>query len=355
MADADKEERTEDPTSKKIEEARSKGNVPNSRDVTAVATLVTASAGLLMLFGFMADHLIQLVRYYFSLLGTTELTQDNMINIALITAKEFLLIFIPISLIIAFTGIFASVAQFGFLFNVNAIAPKFDKLNFISGFKNLLSVKKVISGIKITLKSITIFGIAFYFFYRYTKELPTVAMFGLHDQLDWMVHKALALSALMLFILGVFAAIDLFIVRKQYTDSLKMTKQEVKDEMKNSEGDPKIKAKIRQIQFQASRKRMMASIPQADVVITNPTHYAVALKYEENKGRAPIVIAKGMDHIALKIKEIARENGVHIVQNPPLARALYAQVEVEHEIPEELFATVAEVLAYVYKMNKKSI
>jgi flagellar biosynthetic protein FlhB len=350
---ADKEERTEDPTAKKIQEARDKGNVPNSKDVTAVATLLTASAGLVMLFGFMADHLIFLVKYYFSLLANPELTRDNLINIALITAKEFLLIVIPISLIVAFTGVFASVAQFGWLFNTDAILPKFDKLNFINGIKNLISIHKAVDSIQITVKSFIIFGIAFYFFYRYTKELPTVALFSLHDQLDWMVHKALALVALMLFIIGIFAAIDLFLTKKRYKDSLKMTKQEIKDEHKNSEGDPKIKAKIRQMQFQMVRKRMMASIPQADVVVTNPTHYAVALKYEENKSRAPIVLAKGMDHLALKIKEIARENGVHIVQNPPLARALYAQVEVDQEIPEELFATVAEVLAYVYKMNKK--
>ena len=350
---AEKEERTEDATAKKIQDARSKGNVPNSRDVTAVATLVTAVAGVLMLFGFMADHLIYLIKYYFALLGNTELTRDNLLNIAIVTAKEFLLIFIPISLIVAFTGIFATVSQFGFLFNMDAIAPKFEKLNFINGVKNLVSLKKVVDSIKITTKSFLIFGIAFYMFYRYTKELPTVALFSLHDQLDWVTHKAIALAAIMLFIMAIFAAIDLFLTRKRYKDDLKMTKQEIKDEMKNSEGDPKIKAKIRQIQFQASRKRMMAAIPQADVVVTNPTHYAVALKYEEDKRRAPIVVAKGMDHLALKIKEIARENGVHIVQNPPLARALYAQVEVEHEIPEELFATVAEVLAYVYKMNKK--
>ena len=156
----------------------------------------------------------------------------------------------------------------------------------------------------------------------------------------------------MLFIIGIYAAIDVVLVRKRYFDGLKMSKQEIKDEMKNMEGDPLIKGKIRQMQMQSARKRMMAAVPQADVVITNPTHYAVAIKYDEKKGHAPIVLAKGMNHMALRIKEIARENGVHILQNPPLARALYAQVEVDREIPEELFAAVAEVLAYVYKMNK---
>ena len=163
----------------------------------------------------------------------------------------------------------------------------------------------------------------------------------------------LIIAFVMFLIIFIFAMIDIVIVRKQYFDGLKMSKQEIKDEMKNMDGDPMIKAKIRQIQMEASRKRMMSEVPDADVVITNPTHYAVAIKYDEEKSHAPIVVAKGMDNIAQKIKEIARENGVYVVQNPPLARSLYAQVDVEKPIPNELFAAVAEVLAYVYKMNQK--
>ena len=349
---ADDGEKTEEPTSKKIDDARAKGNVPKSQDASGLLTLFTAIFGVLMLFNFMSEHLVSLVKYYFSMFGNTELTRDTLVNIAMVTAKEFLIIFLPLSLIVAISGIMAAVAQFGFLFNADAIAPNFSKINFFSGLKNLFSLKKLIDGFKITMKAFTIFGIGFYFFFRYTKELPTVVLFSLHDQLSWMVHKAIILAAIMLFVIGIFAAIDLIVVRKRYFDSLKMSKQEIKDEMKNMEGDPLIKGKIRQMQMQAGRKRMMASVPQADVVITNPTHYAVAIKYDEKKGHAPIVLAKGMNHMALRIKEIARENSVHIVQNPPLARALYAQVEVEREIPEELFAAVAEVLAYVYKMNK---
>jgi flagellar biosynthetic protein FlhB len=301
----------------------------------------------------MSERLVHLVKYYFAMFGTTELTRDTLINIAMVSAKEFLIILLPLSLIIAVAGVMGTIAQIGFLFNTDAIAFKFDKLNFINGLKNLISIKKVVDALKITAKSFTIFGIGFYFFFRYTKELPTVELFSLHDQLAWMSDKAIILAAIMLVLIGLFAALDIVLVRKRYFDSLKMSKQEIKDEHKNAEGDPKIKGKIRQMQMQMVRKRMMAAVPQADVVITNPTHYAVAVKYDEKKGGAPIVLAKGMNHMALKIKEIARENGVHIVQNPPLARALYAQVEVEREIPEELFAAVAEVLAYVYKINKK--
>lgn len=348
----DEGEKTEEPTAKKIEDARKKGNVPKSQDASGVITLFVAILGLLMLFNFMSEHLVFLVKYFFSMLGT-ELTRDTLMNMALVSMREFLIIVIPLSLVAAIAGVVGAFAQFGFLFNSDAIAPKFDKLNPISGLKNLISLKKLIESIKTTLKSFTTLGIGFYFFFIYTKELPTVALFSLHDQLAWMAEKAIILAFIMLFIIGIFAVIDVIIVRKQYFDNLKMSKQEIKDEMKNMEGDPLIKSKIRQMQMQASRKRMMAEVPHADVVITNPTHYAVAIKYEEKKNRAPIVVAKGMNHMALQIKKIARENHVHIVQNPPLARSLYAQVEVEREIPEELFAAVAEVLAYVYKMNKK--
>ena len=195
-------------------------------------------------------------------------------------------------------------------------------------------------------------GVGFIYFFYFIQELPTVALFGLGDQLDWLIDKMIIIAFVMLLIIFIFALIDLVIVRKQYFDGLKMSKQEIKDEMKNIEGDPLIKGKIRQIQMQASRKRMMAEVPNADVIITNPTHYAVAIKYDEEKSHAPIVVAKGKDNVAQQIKKIAREENIHIVQNPPLARSLYNEIDIDKPISEELFGAVAEVLAYVYKMNK---
>jgi flagellar biosynthetic protein FlhB len=276
-----------------------------------------------------------------------------MIDIALVTIKEFLLISMPLAITVAIAGVVAALGQFGFLFTTKAIMPDFKKIDPIKGTKNLFSMKKIIEGVKVTFKSFTTLGVGFVFFFMFILELPTVALFGLADQLDWLKDKMLIIAFVMLFVIFVFAIIDIIIVRKQYFDGLKMSKQEIKDEMKNMDGDPLVKSKIRQIQMQASRKRMMSAVPSADVVITNPTHYAVAIKYDEQKSHAPIVVAKGMDNIALQIKKIARENGVHVVQNPPLARSLYAQVELDKPIPSELFAAVAEVLAYVYKMNKK--
>ncbi len=275
-----------------------------------------------------------------------------MIEIAIVTIREFLLIIMPLAVSVAVAGVIAALAQFGFLFTTKAIMPDFKKIDPIKGTKNLFSMKKLIEGVKITFKSFTTLGVGFVFFFYFITELPTVALFGLDDQLSWLKDKMIIIALVMLLIIFVFAMIDIIIVRKQYFDGLKMSLQEVKDEMKNMEGDPLIKSKIKQKQMELSRNRMMSEVPNADVVITNPTHYAVAIKYDDEKSHAPIVVAKGIDHMAQQIKKVARENSVHIVQNPPLARSLYAEVDVDKPIPEALFVAVAEVLAYVYKMNK---
>ena len=348
---ADDQEKTEEPTDKKIEDARKEGNVPKSQDTSGVITLFVAILAALMLFPYMAKHIIILFQYYFSLLGTP-LDKLFMIDIAIITIREFLYIIMPLAVAVAIAGVIAAIAQFGFLFTTKAVMPDLKKLDPIKGTKNLFSLKKVIEGVKITIKAFTTLGIGFFFFFIFIEELPTVALLGLDDQLDWLVEKMIIIAFSMLLVIFVFAMIDLVIVRKQYFDGLKMSKQEIKDEMKNMEGDPLIKAKIRQKQMEMSSQRMMAEVPKADVVITNPTHYAVALKYDKTK-HAPVIVAKGMDHIAQQIKKVARENEVHIVQNPPLARSLYNDVELDRPIPEALYAAVAEVLAYVYKMNNK--
>lgn len=349
---ADDQEKTEEPTAKKLEDAREEGNVPRSQDTAGIIVLFVAILALLMLLPFISEHLLALVKYYFSLINKP-LEQVNLVDIAFVTFREFLIMVLPITIIIAVAGVAGTVAQIGFNFTTKPLSPNFSKLDPIAGLKNMLSMQKVLEALKITFKSFAAMGVGFLFFWAYMKELPTVALFGLWDQMAWFEEKAIILASVMLIVLFVFAMIDLFLTRKHYFDKLKMSLQEVKDEMKNMEGDPHVKAKIRQIQMQAARKRMMSSVPTADVVITNPTHYAVAIKYDETKHHAPVVVAKGVDNIAIQIKKIARENGIHVVQNPPLARSLYKEVEIDHPIPELLFAAVAEVLAYVYKMGKK--
>lgn len=349
---ADSAEKTEEPTSKKIADARKEGNVPRSQDVSGIIVLFIASLAVLMLFNFIADRMLNLARYYFSLLGAP-LERDTMIDIAIVTFRETLIMALPIAILVAVGGVIGTVAQIGFNFTTTPLKPKFSKLNPISGLKNLFTLHKLLESVKLTFKAFTALGIGFIFFWQYMEELPLVALFSLHDQMSWLKDKAIVLASVMLLIIFLYAIIDLFMTRKEYFKKLKMSKQEIKDEMKNQEGDPHVKAKIRQIQFQMAQKRMMSAVPTADVVITNPTHYAVAIVYDETKHFAPVVVAKGVDNIAIQIKKIARENGVHVVQNPPLARSLYKEVEIDHPIPDLMFAAVAEVLAYVYKMGKK--
>ncbi len=350
---ADDQEKTEEPSAKKIEDARKEGNVPKSQDVSGLFTLFVAILAFLVLVPFIGDHIKQTFIHMFNIFDQP-ITISNVTSIAIILAKEFLIMVIPVALAVAIAGILGGLAQFGFLFTTKPLVPDLKKIDPIKGLKNLFSLKKVIEGFKITLKALVTLGVAFIFFGMFIKELPTVALFGYNVQLEWLAEKAVIIALIMLLVTLIFALADILIVRYQYFQKLRMSKQEVKDEMKQMEGDPLVKQKIRQIQMQMSRKRMMAEVPNADVVVTNPTHYAVALRYNPEKGdHAPKVIAKGMNNIALKIKEIARENGVHIAQNPPLARALYKDVDLEQTIPEELFAAVAEILSYVFSMNGK--
>ena len=259
---ADDMEKTEDPTAKKLSDARVEGNVAKSQDIVGVVALFMAILGLLMMFNFIAERVLDLSRYYLSLM-TREIDRELLMDMAVVTFREFLIMALPISLIVAIAGVAGNVIQIGFNFTTKPLIPNFSKLDPIKGFANLITLHKLMESVKITLKSLTAMGIGFVFFWYYIQELPTVALFSLGDQLSWLRDKAIVLASVMLIIIFVYAIVDLFLTRKQYFDKLKMSKQEVKDEMKNMEGDPHGKAKIRQIQMQAARKRMMSAVPEA--------------------------------------------------------------------------------------------
>jgi flagellar biosynthetic protein FlhB len=349
---AEEAEKTEEPTAKRIEDARKDGNVPKSMDVVAWVSMLVAIPTIIFLFGFAAKNVQKLYVYYMSLFGRS-LTKEMALEITIVTMKYVGLAILPIILLIMLAGIIGNVAQFGFNITSKPLIPDINKINPINGLKNLISMQKIVEGLKITLKSLTAFGIGYYYFLGYIKELPTVSLFGLGYQIAWLVQKAIQIALIMLGVFFVFAAIDLFWTRYQYFKNLRMSKQEVKDEFKNMEGNPEIKSKIRSLQFQMSKKRMMSAVPSASVVVTNPTHYAVALKYKPEEDRAPKVVASGVDSLALKIKEIALEHNIPIVENPPLARELYTKVKPEEYIPDTLYQAVAEVLVYVMKLNSK--
>jgi flagellar biosynthetic protein FlhB len=349
---ADDQEKTEEPTSKKIEDARKEGNVPKSQDTSSFVTLLVALAAFFGLFIFMKERIVSLYFYYQSYIGV-DLTKNDVFNISLTTFKEVALVILPLATTVAIAGIIAGVMQFGFLFSTKPLTPDLKKIDPIKGLKNLFSLKKLIEAMKTILKVSLVMGAAYYFLMDFVEELPTVTLLSLFDQLSWWKDRAIILVAVMLILFLGLALFDLMFVRYNYFKELKMSKQEIKDEYKQMEGDPQVKARIRRVQMQMSKKRMMQDIPGADVVITNPTHYAVAIRYDNEKEHAPKVIAKGIDHLAIRIKEIAREHDIQIVENPPLARELYKKCELNDIIPENLYKAVAEVLAFVYRSSKK--
>lgn len=350
---ADDQEKTEEPTSKKIEDARKEGNVPKSQDTSSFITLLVALGALFALFSFMKNKIVSLYHYYDSFIGV-DLTKNDVFLITLTTLKETALVILPIAMIVAIAGILAAVLQFGFLFTTKSITPDLKKIDPIKGLKNLFSLKKMIEGVKTILKVTLVMLVAYYFLSSFLEDLPSLIYLPVIGQLSWWLHKAVILASVLLILFLVLALFDLFFVRYNYFKDLRMSKQEIKDEYKQMEGDPQVKARIRRIQFEMTKKRMMQEIPSADVVITNPTHYAVAIRYNQEKEHAPKVVAKGIDHLAIRIKEIAREHSIQIVENPPLARELYKKCDVNEMIPESLYKAVAEVLAFVYRSSKKA-
>ena len=348
---ADDAEKTEEPTQKKIDDAKLEGNVPRSQDASGFFTLAVAVGATFAVMDFLHDRLNKLYIYYHSMMGT-ELTKTVVFDIGFNSLKELLFMIVPLASIVALSGIIAAVLQFGFNFTTKPIAPKLSKMDPIKGFGKLFSMKKVIEGVKITAKVAIIFSVAFYFLLEFTKELSTVINFSLIMQLEWLRDKVIILVAVMLVLLFLLGLIDLLIVRFQYFKELRMSKQEIKDEYKNMEGDPQVKARIKRVQMEMAQKRMMQDIPSSDVIITNPTHFSVAIRYDKGKENAPRIIAKGVDHLALKIREIGREHLIQIVENPPLARELYKSCDLDSTIPDTLYKAVAEVLAFVYQAKK---
>lgn len=347
MAD---EEKTEAPSARKIEKAREEGNVLKSPDVNAFLGLVVGLVLIFLCFNFWVDGISNIFFQIYNSFNQ-DLTRSDAISITISLTFQILYLLAPIFGALVLTGIVANISQSGFLLTTKAIQPKLQKLNFITGIKNIISLKKLLDGFLITFKVMTAFIIAFFVFLGFMKELTTVSLFPIGDQMIWLKDKALILIAILLAFFLVMAITDYLIKRYQYFKSLRMSKQEVKDEFKNQEGDQQIKGKIRSLMFQAAKKRMMQNIPSADVVVTNPTHYAVALRYDSTKERAPRVLAKGVDFLAQRIKDIAKEHEIPIIENPPLARTLYKDVDIDKEIPETLYQAMVEVLIKVQQIN----
>lgn len=348
---ADEQEKQEAPSARKIQKAREEGNVAKSPEIVAFLGFIVGIFTIFALFPFWLNNFegiyITCLQFF-----NTDFTFNNIFNLFLILLWRIALMLLPIFLALMLAGIIGNIAQFGFLLAPKVLKPKLSKLNPIKGLKNIFSLKKLLDGILITLKVFIAFILGGGLLLLFLQQIPQVAMFNLFSQMIWVRDKALILIAVLLILFFVMAMSDFLIKKYQYIKSLRMSKQEVKDEYKQQEGNPEVKAKIRQIMMKNTVGKMMSAIPSADVVVTNPTHYAIALRFSE-KDPAPVVVAKGVDHLAIRIKGIAREHNIEIVENPKLARALYKQVDLEEPIPRSLFEAVAIVFAQIKSMQEK--
>jgi flagellar biosynthesis protein FlhB len=352
--DADESSKTEEPTQKKLEEAHKQGNWPLSPEVATTLSIAAATVVLVShLPGMMKDQMRRL-EAYIAKLHLLPMDSQGVGVILMQVLKDIVAaLWFPMLLFIAAT-LLATYVQKGFSMSWEIIEPKLSKLDPIAGLKRIFSgVDQLVQLGKSILKLAVVGAVA------YSALTPMVNNIQLFIGADIMLllkeldELAFKLFIGVLVVSGLIAAGDTFWQRYRYHEKMKMTKQEIKDEGKQAEGDPHVKARIRGIRIERARKRMMAAVPSASVVVTNPTHFAVALKYEQGAMSAPLVVAKGVDAVAFKIREVAEENDVPVVQNPPLARALYAACDIDEEVPAEHYRAVAEVITYIYKLKGK--
>jgi flagellar biosynthetic protein FlhB len=353
MAENSGAEKTEEATEHKKTKEREKGNVSNSKDLSAFIVLVISLFTLFFLFEPMLKSLVELYRYYSTFYSIKEILPLDIYQITMISMKYFLFIFMPIAGTILIAGLIGSISQVGFLFSIEPIRPKLSKINPIAGLKRIFSLQTFVNGFKMVFQVSIVFTVAFILLWQFLKELPEVTLFSYFYQLIWLRDKAIIIIGSILSVFMVFALFDFFFTKSQHNKKMRMTKQEVKDEMKNIDGNPEIKQRIKKVQMEMAQQRMMNNVQDSDVVITNPTHYAVAILYDPDKYGLPIVSAKGTDLLAVQIKDIARENNIPIIENKPLARQLYAQVKLNDTIPENLFKAVAEILSYIATLKNK--
>lgn len=349
-------EKTEKATPKRKRDERKKGNVFLSKDLVSAFSLLILFFSLKILSGFMYINITENMNFWFnSFGGITELSSETIKNIFVNSAKTVLFVAGPILIIGMAIPIIFSGIQTRFIFTMSSLKPKMSRLNPISGMKKLVSLRSLVDVVKNLLKIAVIASIMYN---SIEKRIIKISSLSDVDIKTAIVFTASSIFSIVMSVSIVFIFLgvaDLFYQWWEYERNLKMTKQEIKEEFKQMEGDPQIKGQIRQKQRAMSQARMMQDVPQADVVIRNPTHFAVAIKYDPDKNRAPVVVAKGADRIAFKIIEIAEENNVTCTENKPLARGLYDAVEIGREVPEEFYHEVAEVLAFVYDLKNKMI
>ncbi len=350
----DDSQKTEEPSEKRLREAREKGQVAKSQEVSHWFMIL----GFAIIMGFLLPGLARGLGE--AMLGFVE--QPHAIPLDASGLKALfadsllavgIALLLPLSVLVA-AALFSAFIQTGFIFSAEQIKPKLEKLSLIRGFKRQFSLRALADFLKGIFK-LTIVGLVITLVLWPDKEvIPQIVTLELGQFADLVRAMSIKVLLAALAVMTVIAVLDYLFQRQQHMKQLRMSKQELKDEFKQTEGDPMVKARLRQIRTERARQRMMSAVPDADVVVTNPTHFAVALRYEFGQDNAPRVTAKGADNIALKIREVAEEHRIPIVENPPLARALYDGVELDQEVPPEHYQTVAEIIGYVMRLKGKT-
>jgi len=346
-------ERTESPSSKRREDFRKKGQVAQSKEVQTAALFTVLLLFWIYYMPSFWHGLTELLAALWRSIGDIVITPQSTMNLAFFLLQKSAVLLAPLFLLVLIIGFFSSFLQFGWLLTAKPLIPDFSKLDPIKGFGKLFSQRSVIEVVKSLLKVALITWVAASTVINHFQEALILIDTTAAITLSYLAKVSTLILAKVCAVLVFLAILDFSFTKWEMEEKMKMTKQELKEEFKETEGDPHIKAQIRSIQQQMARKRMMAEVPSADVVITNPTHISVAIRYDSGKMAAPIIVAKGADHIAMKIREIARQHNIPLVENPPVARLLH-KLELGTTIPEEMFRAVAEILAHVYSLKGKA-
>ncbi|ACB84995.1 flagellar biosynthesis protein FlhB [Natranaerobius thermophilus] len=347
------QEKTETPTPKHRRESRKKGQVAKSTELTSALLLMATFSTLYIVFPYSFDRFMNFAKQFWSNINTINYTMDEIHSLLITMMMEGAVFAAPVIIVAVLIGLISNLMQVGILLTGDPLKPKLERLDPIKGFQKIFSKRAVVELTKSLFKMVVIGIIAYILFNNHMEHFPyfydmTVMQIAVEvGQLTWALIFRVGMALLFLSIL------DYVYQVWEHEQNLKMTKQQVKDEHKQTEGDPQVRSKMKEKQREISKKRMMSEVPEADVVITNPVHIAVALKYDEGD-TAPMVLAKGQGHVARKIKEIAEDHNVVVMENRQLARSLYFSVEIGDFIPEELYQAVAEVLAFVYRLKKSS-
>lgn len=343
------QEKTEEATPRKLEKAKEEGQVARSRELSTVMIVTFGAVALAALMPFMTTQVMDLAVFQFS--TAAKLHQPLQHYLADAGLAAFLL-FLPLSTVLFVAAIASSIAVGGLVMSPKAMQPKLSRLSLIKGFGRIFSAKSLVELVKSIAKFVLISGVTIAVLAYLFSDLLVLGSFSVEGAIAQALQYVAIAFVLVGLVLILVAAIDIPFQIYDHKKQLKMTKQEVKDEMKDSEGKPEVKAKLRALQQQVAQRKMLEDVPQADVVITNPEHYSVAVRYQAGQDAAPMMLAKGVDFMAMKIREIADAHDIPQVQAPPLARAIYFNTEVGDEIPEDLYVAVAQVLAYVYQLER---